>query len=229
MFPIMKTLRSIFNARLLGLMLLSAVLGIIVVVLGVVAISWISANLIEIEIEWLDTLVSGIISIITGISGWFMLPTVVVLIAGIFQEIAISHVEAKSYPQLQRQEKPKFWPDALHDIRFVLWALFLNILILPFHLIVVGYFISVALNTYLTGREFFEMAAGYHIGKPQAHKLIRHNRPAVYIGGFVITLMATLPLLNLFVPIVAVVWMVHVYHQIDANRGRFKIDEPVQS
>ncbi len=229
MFPFIKTLRSIFNARLLGLMLLSAILGIIVVILAVVSISWISANMIEIETEWLDTLVSGIISIISGISGWFMLPAVVVLIAGMLQEIAISRVEAESYPQLQRQERPKFWPDALHDIKFVLWALFLNILVLPFHLIVIGFFISVALNSYLTGREFFEMAAGYHIGKPQAHKLMRHNRLAVYIGGFVITLMAAVPLLNLFVPIVAVVWMVHVYHQIGTNRGSIKVDEPVQS
>jgi CysZ protein len=225
MFPFMKTLRSIFSARLLGLMLLSAVLGIIVVVLGVVAITWISANMIEIEIKWMDTLVSGIISIITSISGWFLLPAVVVLIAGMFQEIAISRVEAESYPHFQRQERPKFWPDALHDIKFVLWALFLNILVLPFHLIVIGFLISIALNSYLTGREFFEMAAGYHIGKPQAHKLIRYNRRAVYIGGFVITLMAVVPLLNLFVPIVAVVWMVHVYHHIDANRGSIKAGE----
>ncbi len=229
MFPFIKTLRSIFNARLFGLMLLSAVLGIIVVILAVVAISWVSAHMIEIETEWLDTLVSGMISVITGISGWFMLPAVVVLIAGMFQEIAISRVEAKSYPQNQRQEKPKFWPDTLHDIKFVLWALFLNILVLPLHLIVIGFLISVAINSYLTGREFFEMAAGYHIGKPQASKLIRHNRRAVYIGGFMITLMAAVPLLNLFVPIVAVVWMVHVYHQIDANRGSIKVDQPAQS
>ncbi len=223
MFPFLKTLRSLLKARLVGLMLACAVIAVFVVVLAVVAITWVSANLIQIEIGWLDALVSGIISIVSGISGWFMLPAIVVLIAGMFQEIAISRVEAQSYPQARREDKPKFWPDALHDIKFTLWALFLNILVLPFHLIVIGFFISVALNSYLTGREFFEMAAGYHLGKPHAHKLIRQNRRAVYGGGFVITMMTAVPLLNMFVPIVAVVWMVHVYHQIDANRGSVKV------
>ncbi len=219
MFPFIKTIRSILNARLLGLMLISAVTAVVVVLLAVVAITWISAHLIQIEIGWLDALVSGIISIISGISGWFMLPAIVVLIAGMFQEIAVSRVEAASYPDAQRIEKPKFWPDALHDIKFTLWAIFLNLLVLPFHLIVIGFFISIALNSYLTGREFFEMAAGYHLGKPQAHKLIQYNRRAVYGGGFVITMMTAVPVLNMFVPIVAVVWMVHVFHRIDVNRG----------
>ncbi len=205
-------------------MLISAVIAIVVVVLVVVVITWVSANLIQIEIAWLDAMVSGIISIVSGISGWFMLPAFVVLIAGMFQEIAISRVEAASYPHVQRTEKPKFWPDALHDIKFTLWALFLNFLVLPFQLIFIGFFISIALNSYLTGREFFEMAAGYHLGKPQAHRLIRHNRRAVYGGGLVITLMTAAPVLNMFVPIVAVVWMVHVYHRIVADRGSIQID-----
>lgn len=224
MFPFLKTLRSILKARLAGLMIASAVIAVVVVFLLVIGVTWISANMIEIEIKWLDTLISGIIGLLTTISGWFMLPAVVVLIAGMFQEIAISRVEKLSYPNLQRHDKPKFWPDALHDIKFTLWALVLNILVLPLHFIVIGFFISIGLNSYLTGREFFEMAAGYHIGKPRAHKLIRNNRRAVYGGGFIVTLMAAVPLLNLFVPIVAVVWMVHVYHQIDKKSSHVKVD-----
>jgi hypothetical protein len=36
----------------------------------------------------------------------------------------------------------------------------------------------------------------------------------MYGGGFVITVMAIVPFLNLFVPILEIVWMVHVYHRI---------------
>jgi hypothetical protein len=36
----------------------------------------------------------------------------------------------------------------------------------------------------------------------------------MYGGGFVITVMAIVPVLNFFVPILAIVWMVHVYHRI---------------
>jgi uncharacterized protein involved in cysteine biosynthesis len=40
------------------------------------------------------------------------------------------------------------------------------------------------------------------------------HKKAMYGGGFVITVMAIVPFLNLFVPILAIVWMVHVYHHI---------------
>ena len=217
MFPLMKTFQSLLKDKLASLMFASAVLALVIAFLGVTAVTSISGHLIKIEVNWLDTLINLIIGVISGIGAWFMLPSVIVIIAGVFQEIAISRVEGRNYPQAQRSEKPKFWPDALHDIKFTLWALFLNLLVLPLHLLVVGVFVSIVLNSYLVGREFFEMAAGYHIGKPQAHKLIRHNRRDVYGGGLVITLMTAVPLLNLFVPIVAVVWMVHVYHHITAG------------
>jgi CysZ protein len=213
----MKTFRSLLKDRLAGLMLVSAVLAVVVAFLAVTAITFISGNLIVIEMDWLDSLVNLIIGVLSGIGVWFMLPSVIVIIAGMFQEMAISRVEERNYPQARRSERPKFWPDALHDIKFTLWALFLNILVLPLHIFIIGVFVSIALNSYLVGREFFEMAAGYHLGKPQAHKLIRHNRRAVYGGGLVITLITAVPIINLFVPIVAVVWMVHVYHRIDVG------------
>jgi CysZ protein len=111
-----------------------------------------------------------------------------------------------------RTEEPKFWPDFVHDIKFTLRALLLNILILPFYFFGAGFILSIALNSYLLGREFFESAAGYHLGKIQAAELGRQYKGAVYCGGFVITLLTLVPFLNILVPIWAVVWMVHVYH-----------------
>ena len=121
-------------------------------------------------------------------------------------------MERAFYPDKVRSREPQLWPDVRHDIRFTLWALFLNMLILPFYLLGIGFVVSIALNSYLLGREFFESAAGYHMGKPEAERLGRENRAAVYGGGLVITLMTLVPVVNLFVPIVAIVWMVHVYH-----------------
>jgi CysZ protein len=79
--------------------------------------------------------------------------------------------------------------------------------------------ISVLLNSYLLGREFFESAAGYHIGKAEAKKFRQQHRKIVYGGGFAITIMTLLPVLNMFVPLLAIVWMVHVYHAVTSMRG----------
>ena len=215
MLPFSKTIESIFKAKLLTIMIAGAFLAIIVVVILVTAITWISAVLIQIETEWIDTLVGWLIGLISGVGGWFMLPVLTVLIAGMFQETVIHRVEFVYYPEKVRTESPKFWPDILHDIRFTIWALILNIIILPLYFIGIGFIASILLNSYLLGREFFESAAGYHIGKPKAKKFGTQNRFTIFIGGLVITLMALIPVLNLFVPIFAVVWMVHVYHLIN--------------
>ena len=50
------------------------------------------------------------------------------------------------------------------------------------------------------------------MGKQEAKALGEQNRGTVCAGGLVTTLMTLMPVVNLFVPILAIVWMVHVYH-----------------
>jgi CysZ protein len=190
-----------------------AALAIVVLLGAVGAITWMAAHFVSIKIGWLETLVHWTIGILTGIGGWFMLPALTVLIGGIFQETAIQRVEHIYYPDYARSGPIKFWPDIWHDIQFTLLALSLNILILPFYLVGIGFIASIFLNTYLLGREFFESAAGYHVGKTKAKELGRSNKKVVYGGGLAITLTTLIPFLNLFVPILAIVWMVHAYHK----------------
>lgn len=212
MYPFAKTIGSVSRAGLAGLMLACAGLALAVVVLLVTLVTSVTAHLVDLETGWLDSLVNWVVGGLTGVAGWFMLPALVVLIAGMFQERTIDRVERAYYPDEARSRPPRFWPDLRHDIRFTLRALFLNVLVLPLYLLGIGFFVSIALNSYLLGREFFESAAGYHLGKPDAMALGAKYRPTVYAGGLVITLMTLVPLVNLFVPILATVWMVHVYH-----------------
>lgn len=207
-----KTVRSLTRARLIGLMIFCAFLAVLVVVLLAIGITWFTANLVTIERGWLDATVNWVVGIVSGIGGWFMLPALVVLISGVFQEITIQRVELAEYPEKTRETESHIWPDLMHDIRFTVKAIFLNLLVLPFYFIGIGFLLSIILNSYLLGREFFESAAGYHLGKPKAKELGRQHRRLVYGSGLVLTMLTLVPILNLFSPIVAVVWMVHVYH-----------------
>ncbi len=214
MFPIIKSLKSITKAKLIPTILISCVLAVITVSSAAGIITWISASFISIKIVWLDKAVNFLIGIASGVGGWFMLPAVIPFIAGMFQDKVIHNVEIEFYPDSVRKKEPELWPDLKHDIAFTIWALFLNILILPLYLFGIGFFISILLNTYLLGREFFENVAGSHLGKPEAKKLGNKNRIPVYTGGLVITLLTLIPVVNLFIPVFAVVWMVHVFHRI---------------
>jgi len=217
MYPFLKTLNSITKAHLLGLMLTCAGLAVVMVLCAVWIITWLTAIFVHIEIGWLDTLINWIAGILVGIGGWFMLPVLIVLIGGIFQENTIDRVERAYYPDRLRDKPPGFWPDIIHDIQFTLWALFLNMLILPLYLLGIGFVVAIALNSYLLGREFFESTAGYHIGKPKARDLGKKHKIPMYIGGFVITMITLIPVLNFFVPILATVWMVHVHHSLNSS------------
>ena len=215
MFPFKKTFTSVIRAKLLGLMLLCAMLALLIVGLSVACITWLTADLVNLSNTWVDALLTGSVGILSGIGGWFMLPTLTVLVAGFFQEAAIRRVERLYYPNAVRRDDLKFWPELWHDIRFTLWAIFLNLFVLPLYLFGVGFAISVLLNAYLLGREFFEGAAAYHIGKIDAQALRRKYRKTAFIGGAAITLMTLVPILNMFVPLLAIIWMLHVYHAIE--------------
>lgn len=207
-----KTLQSLTRPQIVTLLFLCAVLGLILVVGMIAAFTWAAGSLIQVETTWLDTAINWLVGIILGIGGWFMLPVAVILVGGIFQEITIHKLEKAEYPTHVRNIEPGFWPDLAHDIRFTLKALLLNLLVLPFYVFGIGFILSVALNSYLLGREFFEGAAGYHLGKPGARKLGRDHKRLVYGSGLIITLLTLVPVVNLFVPVIGIIWMLHGYH-----------------
>lgn len=218
MFPFGKTIESLFKVKLLGIMLICAAIAIFIVLCAVGGIVWISAFFITFETGWLNTLFNWLLGILTGIGGWFMLPVLTVLAASFFQETVIKKVEEIYYPDSTQQEKLIFIKELWQDIKFTILAISLNLLILPLYFIGIGLMMSILLNSYLLGREFFESAAGYHIGKRKARELGNKNKTAVYGGGLVITVLTLVPVLNLIMPIFAVIWMVHVYHKVNSYK-----------
>lgn len=214
MYPLIKTFKSLFHAKLFGVMLICAIVAFSLAAVIAVALTWLTADLVALGNKWFDALFTASVGLLTGIGGWFMLPSLIVLIAGFFQEAVIRQVEQNEYPHAAPPAEVSWWSELLHDLRFTALSLLLNLLILPFYLIGIGFLISVVLNSYLVGREFFESAAGYHLGKTQAKAVRRRHRIPVFIGGFILTLLTLTPGVNLLVPLFATIWMVHAYHAL---------------
>lgn len=211
---IFKSFESIGKAKLLGYLILTAVLGFFLVFTLATLVFFLVDNLIVLENNLLDKLINLLATLAAGIGGWFMIPIFSAMIAGIFAEKIIDKVEKAYYPDQVRNQSPRFWPDFLYDIRFVVKSLLLNIAVLPTYLLGIGFFVSILLNAYLIGKEFFETAAGYHLGKENAKNLIEPHKFKIYGGGFALTLLTLIPVLNLFAPIISTVYMVHLYHQL---------------
>jgi uncharacterized protein involved in cysteine biosynthesis len=95
--------------------------------------------------------------------------------------------------------------------RFVLVALLLNLVALPFYFLPGANLpIYLGLNGYLLGREYFELVAGQRLRLREVAQLRRQQRGRLWLAGVAIAAMLIVPVFNLVAPVVAIAFMVHL-------------------
>ncbi len=159
-------------------------------------------------------------SIAAGIVAWMMFPAIMPVIVSFFDMRITRLIEQHDYATAQPANEAPFWGEFWHDVRFALKAVALNILVLPLYLVPgLNLILFYLLNGYLLGREYFVMAARRHMPVYEAEALRRAHGREVMAAGIVLTLLATVPLLNLLAPFWGVAVMVHLYHIIAKTPG----------
>ncbi len=144
---------------------------------------------------------------------WMLFPAVLPLIIHFFDDAIIEVVERENYPPVMRGENWPFWQEVRHDFAFMLKAIFLNLLVLPFYLLpVINIIIFYVLNGYLIGNEFFMTVARRHYNMPTAKTVRKQNSGVVFIAGVLITFLTTIPIANLLAPFWGVALMTHLFH-----------------
>lgn len=168
------------------------------------------------EVTWIGSLLSwGGLGVIIVMSIFLMIP-VASAITSFFLEDVADAVEAKHYPSLLPAPKVSFF-DALSDT-----ALFFFVLVganivalfayafLPFLALPIFY----ALNGYLLGREYFTIAAMRREGRAGAKAMRRRHSGQIWIAGILMALPLTIPVMNLFIPILGAATFTHLYHRL---------------
>ena len=178
------------------------------------------------EYEWVTNLVDmtsgfvfgGVFLTIT----YFLFPPIMVAVTSIFLDEVCEAVEARHYPRLGR---PRFIPTMENiggALKFLCVVIIINILALPFYIMTIwiaglGLVLYYLINGYLFGREYFELVAHRRLN-PKVARNLRKSSPAnVMLLGFAAAFGMTIPILNLFVPIIAAAAMVHVFMKIARN------------
>ena len=215
-------MRSVFMKGILGAIAVFAVIFVLAYyLLGHVI--WADVPVIGTLMEWMDwsfdvlsgLLLGGTVLMIT----YILFPPVMVAIMGIFLDEVCEAVEARHYPHLG---EPRFIP-TLENIgsalKFLGIVLLINILALPFYLATwwfagLGFVLYYLINGYLFGREYFELVSHRRLNPKVARSLRKSNRGTVMLFGFAAAFGMTVPILNLFVPIIAAAAMVHVFMKI---------------
>ena len=131
-----------------------------------------------------------------------------------------SAVEARHFPNLPTPRREAVIQTVVNTVRFACVAIALNLLVFIFVVPVLVFtvfltplipFILYALNGYLVGREYFELAAMRRLDPQDGQALWRRHKARVFICGTLITILMTVPLLNWLMPIIATAFMVHIF------------------
>jgi uncharacterized protein involved in cysteine biosynthesis len=190
--------------------------------IGVLLFLWIGVGILLTQtplfrIGWLDAGVDILGGLATLALTWLMFPAAVSAIMGLFLDRAVARVEQRHYPRLQPARTQSFEEIVVSSLKFFGTLVLCNLASLIFLAIPVVFpFVFYAVNGYLLGREYFELAAFRRMDPEQATGLRKRYQKRVFAAGVIIALLLTVPLLNVLAPIVGAAAMVHIVQGLTA-------------
>lgn len=145
---------------------------------------------------------------------WLFLPTVM-LIAWLYVSRIAQAVERRHYGWLPTPEPAAMAGQMYDGFALSVHVLLLNAVAVLIAFLVPGFGLVMALlvSGYAIGRGLFMAVAMRRMSRAQAHSLYVRQRAAVLLPGLVLAAMATLPGVNLLVPVVGAAAMVHVLNR----------------
>jgi len=171
------------------------------------------------EVTWLGDLLSfGSLAFVLILSVFLMIPVASAITSLFLDEVAAA-VEDKHYPTLPPVPSVSFWDGLRDTVNFLGLLVGANVLafvayvIFPFAAV----FIFFALNGFLLGREYFQLAAMRRVGRAEAIALRKRHQGTIWVAGCLMAVPLTFPLINLIIPILGAATFTHLYHSL--SRG----------
>ena len=209
-------LRQLADPAIQRLLLRCVLLTLATLVALIVGVAALLFGLDLTGLTWLDPILATAGSAVVLVLAWLLFPIVVALILGLFAEDVIRAVERRYYPGLPPATGMSLVDQTYAGARFVVVALLLNLLVLPFYLLPGANLpIYLGLNGYLLGREYFELVAGQRLRLRELARLRRQQRGRLWLAGVAIAAMLIVPVFNLVAPVVAIAFMVHVVASLE--------------
>jgi len=172
------------------------------------------------EVTWIGDLLGwGSLFLMLFLSTFLMVP-VASAITSLFLDEVASAVEAKHFTHLPDVKGVPFYESLRDTINFLGILIGANIVaillyvMLPFAAI----FIFWALNGFLLGREYFQIAAMRRLGREGAKQARKEHFGMIWLAGCLMAVPLTIPLLNLFIPILGAATFTHLFRQTQMRR-----------
>lgn len=205
------------------------ILGILTTVVAMIA-TWFLASYLKDQIiltqfdwAWMNSVFQWVLDVdwIFNIIFFFLMgiffPPIATIFMSLYLDDIVDAVEDKYYPDRKAGKRLGVGHLAYLAVRLALMIVVLNIVVIPLYIIFflvpfVPLIIFYTLNSYLLGWGYYEMVAVRHLGIREAGLHRKSIRGQVLGGGFIITLLYTLPMVNLTAPILGAAMLAHLFH-----------------
>ncbi|MCF6272004.1 MAG: EI24 domain-containing protein [Rhodobacteraceae bacterium] len=146
---------------------------------------------------------------------FLMFPVAMVFLGFFLEEIADA-VEARYYPDLPPVEPLSVGVIVGETLRFLMVMIMVNFfaLIIYFASSLLAPVIFYIVNGFLLGREYFQLVAMRRLGMRGAAKLRKAHRWEIWLAGIFMAVPLSVPVLNLFVPLLGVATFTHQFHRL---------------
>lgn len=210
------TLGQLGDPRLRSVLVMSIGASLLLIVALTIGVGYLLSAMAQTGTEWLDSLLVWLGAVGTFIFALIFFPGSVQLVSGLFADRVADAVMSTHYPTAPT---PRHVPvgEVLGDgLRFAFLSIGLNILALPLYFVLPGLNLIVfyGLNGYLLGREYAEMVGQRTLDKMSMRVFRSANRTSLFLGGVLIAVLSTIPVLNLTTPVVATAFAVHEHERL---------------
>lgn len=150
----------------------------------------------------------------------FLMVPVASAFTGFFLDDVADAVEARHYPHLPPANGVPVGEAFKDSVNFLGVIIVVNLLALILYFMV-GPFAPLLfwiVNGFLLGREYFQLVAMRRVGRAGAKAARRRNMPQIWIAGTLMAAPLSIPVVNLFVPILGAATFTHLYHRLETPR-----------
>lgn len=168
------------------------------------------------EVGFVDAALSwAALGLMLALSVVLMVPATAAA-AGFFLDDVAGAVEARHYPGLPPALSPSLARQAWDAARFLGLVVAANAAALVVYVAVppLAPVVFWMVNGFLLGREYFALVALRRLGPAEADRLRRRHAGRIFLAGVAMALPLSLPLVNLFVPILGVAVFTHQFHRL---------------
>ena len=158
--------------------------------------------------DWLGVFAAILLTII-------LLPAFLGVYASLFVEKICRAVEQRYYPELPAAREQSIGEALWTGIVFGVVFIVANLIVLPLYLVPgLNFIIYWLLNGILFGREYYELVAFRRLPPKTAARLRRQKRTTLFVGGVVIAIVASIPVVNLLLPLLGTAFMLHIFQSL---------------